>query len=144
MSNIWDDITLFAPREKEPISIRLDKDILEFFRSSGDGYQIRINAVLKSFIAYQKKKEEFRTSSLENFYINGGKKLFGTINVGGSLSSANYILIASLLSESPVFLSNIPSTKRIEDLCKAYENSGINISNHRSNGNLVVNFNEVN
>jgi uncharacterized protein (DUF4415 family) len=36
--------------EKEQISIRLDKDILDFFRKHGRGYQTRINAVLRAFV----------------------------------------------------------------------------------------------
>jgi uncharacterized protein (DUF4415 family) len=32
---------------KEAISIKLDKDVLSFFRKQGRGYQTRINAVLR-------------------------------------------------------------------------------------------------
>jgi len=42
------EVTRFVP--KEPISIRLDADILEFFRKDGPGYQSRINAVLRHFM----------------------------------------------------------------------------------------------
>jgi uncharacterized protein (DUF4415 family) len=34
---------------KESVSLRLDADILEWFKSSGSGYQTRINAVLRAF-----------------------------------------------------------------------------------------------
>jgi uncharacterized protein (DUF4415 family) len=40
--------------EKEVISIRLDKDILEFFRSKGPKYQTRINAVLRAFVDHER------------------------------------------------------------------------------------------
>ena len=43
--------------EKERISIRLDKDILEFFRSGGRGYQSRINKVLREYMAACRYKE---------------------------------------------------------------------------------------
>ena len=43
--------------EKERISIRLDKDILEFFRSGGRGYQSRINKVLREYMAVRRYKE---------------------------------------------------------------------------------------
>lgn len=36
--------------EKEKISIRIDKDILDFFRSQGKGYQGKINNVLRVFV----------------------------------------------------------------------------------------------
>jgi uncharacterized protein (DUF4415 family) len=44
--------------EKERITIRLDKDILEFFRSGGSGYQSRINKVLREYIAVQRYKRQ--------------------------------------------------------------------------------------
>ena len=34
---------------KESISLRLDADILEWFKAQGPGYQTRINAVLRAF-----------------------------------------------------------------------------------------------
>jgi uncharacterized protein (DUF4415 family) len=35
---------------KEAVSIRLDADILDFFRTQGAGYQTRINAVLRAYM----------------------------------------------------------------------------------------------
>ena len=37
-----------APR-KAAISLRLDEDVLEWFRAQGPGYQTRINAVLRAY-----------------------------------------------------------------------------------------------
>lgn len=34
---------------KESISLRVDADVLEWFRASGSGYQSRMNAVLRAF-----------------------------------------------------------------------------------------------
>ena len=34
---------------KASISLRVDQDVLEWFKSQGDGYQTRINAVLRAF-----------------------------------------------------------------------------------------------
>lgn len=34
---------------KASISLRLDADVLEWFRSQGPGYQTRMNAVLRAF-----------------------------------------------------------------------------------------------
>ena len=34
---------------KTSISLRVDRDVLEWFKSQGDGYQTRINAVLRAF-----------------------------------------------------------------------------------------------
>jgi uncharacterized protein (DUF4415 family) len=44
--------------EKERISIRLDKDILEFFRAEGRGYQSRINKVLREHVAVRQYEEQ--------------------------------------------------------------------------------------
>ena len=38
------------PVEKERITIRIDKDVLDHFRKQGKGYQSRINAVLRAFV----------------------------------------------------------------------------------------------
>jgi uncharacterized protein (DUF4415 family) len=45
------------PVGKERITIRLDKDVLEFFRSQGKGYQSRINAVLRTFMLAEKRSK---------------------------------------------------------------------------------------
>ncbi len=34
---------------KESVSLRIDADVLDWFRSTGSGYQTRINAVLRAF-----------------------------------------------------------------------------------------------
>lgn len=36
--------------EKQRITIRLDEDIIEFFKQKGSGYQTRINEVLRAFV----------------------------------------------------------------------------------------------
>jgi uncharacterized protein (DUF4415 family) len=40
---------------KEAISIKLDGDVLAFFRKQGRGYQTRINAVLRRYMQAQRK-----------------------------------------------------------------------------------------
>lgn len=44
--------------EKERISIRIDKVVLDFYRKSGAGYQTRMNAVLKAYAETIKNKQE--------------------------------------------------------------------------------------
>jgi uncharacterized protein (DUF4415 family) len=44
------DAVLVNAPPKVPISIRIDEDILDYFRSQGKGYQTRINAVLRAFV----------------------------------------------------------------------------------------------
>src|SRR5688572_30147257 len=40
---------LVEPPRKQAISIRLDPDVIEWFRKSGPRYQSRMNAVLRAF-----------------------------------------------------------------------------------------------
>jgi uncharacterized protein (DUF4415 family) len=44
-------------RGKTPVSIRLDNEVLDYFRSQGRGYQSRINAVLKAYVRSQREKK---------------------------------------------------------------------------------------
>lgn len=48
--------------KKTAISIRLDDDVLAFFKAEGPGYQRRINAVLRSYMAQARK---MRTANSE-------------------------------------------------------------------------------
>ncbi len=49
----WSRAQVTMPRPKQPISVRLDADVIEFFKSQGRGYQTRINAVLRSYMKAQ-------------------------------------------------------------------------------------------
>ena len=40
---------------KKAYSIRLDEDVVAWFKASGDGYQTRINAALREFVASHQK-----------------------------------------------------------------------------------------
>ena len=53
----WDNLEVFEPREKKPVSLRIDEDILEFFKKDGPGYQSRINAVLKAYVEAMRSKD---------------------------------------------------------------------------------------
>jgi uncharacterized protein (DUF4415 family) len=41
------------PAVKEVVTLRLDPDVLAWFRQDGRGYQTRINAVLRAFVEAQ-------------------------------------------------------------------------------------------
>jgi uncharacterized protein (DUF4415 family) len=47
-----------VPPLKKPVSIRLDADIIDFFKAQGAGYQTRINAVLRHYVEHQTKPEK--------------------------------------------------------------------------------------
>ncbi|MGA2654817.1 MAG: BrnA antitoxin family protein [Gammaproteobacteria bacterium] len=43
-------MTVETPHVKESVTLRLDHDVLEWFKKKGKGYQTRINAVLKAYM----------------------------------------------------------------------------------------------
>jgi uncharacterized protein (DUF4415 family) len=47
--NFWKSARVVMPRTKQRITIRLDTDLLEWFRKQ-KGYQTRMNAVLRSYM----------------------------------------------------------------------------------------------
>jgi len=48
------------PKPKETVTIRLDSDVVDWFKEQGKGYQTRINAVLRT---YMEAKEKLRKAS---------------------------------------------------------------------------------
>ena len=46
----WENATVTMPKPKHAISLRVDPDVLEFFKAQGKGYQTRMNAVLRSYM----------------------------------------------------------------------------------------------
>ncbi|HXL67933.1 MAG TPA: BrnA antitoxin family protein [Xanthobacteraceae bacterium] len=53
----WSKAEVVYPAKKTAISIRVDEDVLDFFKRGGAGYQRRINAVLRSFMREKAKKK---------------------------------------------------------------------------------------
>ena len=49
--DFWDDAVVVSPPSKEAISLRVDRDVLAWFREQGPRYQTRMNAVLRSYMA---------------------------------------------------------------------------------------------
>ena len=50
----WKNARVVLPVAKQAISIRLDEDVLAYFKTLGPGYQSRINAVLRSYMDAKK------------------------------------------------------------------------------------------
>lgn len=53
----WSEAVLVIPPKKKAISIRVDEDVLDYFKHEGAGYQRRINAVLRSYMQQKKSKK---------------------------------------------------------------------------------------
>jgi uncharacterized protein (DUF4415 family) len=54
----WSKAVFVPAPTKQPISIRLDEDVLEFFKAQGSGYQSRINKVLRHYMKSVKEPAE--------------------------------------------------------------------------------------
>jgi len=52
----WSHAVLVVPPKKKAISIRVDPDVLDYFKKEGAGYQRRINAVLRSYVEQKQKR----------------------------------------------------------------------------------------
>jgi len=55
--DFWDGGELVTPVSKKAISLRVDEDVLDWFKEPGPRYQTRINAVLRSYMARTQKRE---------------------------------------------------------------------------------------
>jgi len=56
----WADAKLVLPEPKASIGIRLDRDIVDWFKKQGAGYQTRMNAVLRTYMENQKPSSKRR------------------------------------------------------------------------------------
>ncbi len=62
--DFWENAKIVAPPGKERITFRVDRDVLEYFRKDGPGYQTRMNAVLRSFVEAHGDKNSALTASV--------------------------------------------------------------------------------
>jgi len=59
----WSKAEVEAPPRKLPISIRVDEDVLDFFKHQGAGYQRRMNAVLRAYMTERRKSAPSQPNS---------------------------------------------------------------------------------
>ncbi len=52
----WADASVVRIPEKQSITARFDRDVLDWFRAQGRGYQTRMNAVLRSYVENQRER----------------------------------------------------------------------------------------
>ena len=53
----WASVRPFTPPQtKVQLSLRLDQDVIDWFRSQGRGYQTHINATLRTYMDHAPKK----------------------------------------------------------------------------------------
>jgi uncharacterized protein (DUF4415 family) len=54
-ADFWEEGELVVPAPKQAISLRVDEDVLDWFRQTGPRYQTRMNAVLRSYMSRARK-----------------------------------------------------------------------------------------
>jgi len=55
-ADFWQDAELVWPVGRQAISLRVDRDVLAWFRAAGPRYQSRMNAVLRTYVAFVRKR----------------------------------------------------------------------------------------
>ena len=53
---VWMRAADRLPRKKKQITLRIDAEVLEFFKHTGKRYQSRMNAVLRSYVEAHKAR----------------------------------------------------------------------------------------
>jgi uncharacterized protein (DUF4415 family) len=61
-AGFWDGATLMPPVIKQAVSLRLDPDVLEWFREQGPRYQSRMNAVLRTYMTQMRSRSRRRSA----------------------------------------------------------------------------------
>ena len=51
--SFWKNAKLTMPEPKDRLTIRVDRDVVEWLKRAGSGYQTRINAILRSYMKAQ-------------------------------------------------------------------------------------------
>ena len=59
-ADFWAKPELIFPVPKRAISLRVDEDVLAWFKASGPRYQSRMNAVLRSYMAYMQNHRKHK------------------------------------------------------------------------------------
>ncbi|MBE9124119.1 BrnA antitoxin family protein [Tychonema sp. LEGE 07199] len=57
-ANFWAKAKLVTPLTKQAISLRVDSDVLDWFKSQGKGYQSLMSAVVRSYVEHHVKSSE--------------------------------------------------------------------------------------
>ena len=59
----WTQAIMGVPAPKDHINIRIDHDVLEWFRANGSGYQTLMNNVLRAFVQTRRQRQNTKSNS---------------------------------------------------------------------------------
>jgi uncharacterized protein (DUF4415 family) len=62
-ADFWAEAQVVWPAAKQAISLRVDRDVLEWFRAQGPRYQSRMNAVLRAYMTHARRRRRTRSGA---------------------------------------------------------------------------------
>jgi uncharacterized protein (DUF4415 family) len=65
----WTQARLSLPPRRDIVTLRLDRDVLDWFRAQGKGYQTRINQALRAF--YEARRDQLAADAVEGVKTSG-------------------------------------------------------------------------
>jgi UDP-N-acetylglucosamine 1-carboxyvinyltransferase len=68
-----------------------------------------------------------REATTESFVIEGGRRLTGRVRAAGNKNGALPILVASLLTDEPVTLTNVPRIRDVETMFELIQGLGVEV-----------------
>ena len=78
---------------------------------------------------------------MDKILVHGGKKLFGTISIGGSKNSALPILAATLLTREPCVIHHVPDLSDIHYMLQILSHLGAQVE--RASGTVTVHAEKI-
>ena len=69
----WREATLVIPAKKVPVSVRLDRDVLTWFKEQGPRYQSRMNAVLRAYMKASTGDSKGKKANPAKAHANRGR-----------------------------------------------------------------------
>lgn len=79
---------------------------------------------------------------MADLIVNGGKALSGTVHPSGNKNSALPLLCASLLTDEPVTLRNVPAITDVEKLATFFCEQGSDITWDSTEGTMIIDHSE--
>jgi uncharacterized protein (DUF4415 family) len=67
------EATLVVPAKKVPVSVRLDRDVLTWFKDQGPRYQSRMNAVLRGYMQASPADSKGKKANPAKAHANRGR-----------------------------------------------------------------------
>lgn len=56
--DFWDKAEAMHPERKTPVSLRVEPDVLEWFKAQGPGHLTRMQAVLRAYVDARRRQQD--------------------------------------------------------------------------------------